>query len=46
MNMYNTLIDNTDWWYSSINDVHDNKLRHEYFYAYLSCIEEFTNEVE
>ena len=46
MNMYNELIDNTDWWYSHINDVHDNKLKHEYFYAYLSCIEEFANEVE
>ena len=40
--MYNQLHDNMNIWYESINDVHDNKLRHEYFYIYLSCLSEFS----
>ena len=46
MNMYNELIDNTNMWYDSINDVHDNELPHDYFYVYLSCLSEFNYETE
>lgn len=44
--MYNTLYDNTNMWYDSINDVHNNELPHDYFYAYLSCLSEFNYETE
>ena len=52
---YNQLHYNVDTWYDSIDDVHaharDDKGEsyprfHQYMYAYLSCIEEFSNDVE
>ena len=36
-----TLFDNRSMWYDALNDVHDNDMRDDYFYAYLSCINEF-----
>ena len=42
--MYNKLYDNRNMWYDALNDVHENKLPHDYFYAYLSCINEFNDE--
>jgi len=42
--MYNKLYDNRNMWYNALNDVHENKLPHNYFYAYLSCINEFNDD--
>ncbi len=43
---YLTLDDELNIWYDSINDVHNNNMRHDYFYVYLSCINEVNDEVE
>ena len=58
MTDYTQLHENVDTWYDSLNDVHshipNDGLTSEsyyprfcqYFYTYLSCIEEFSNDVE
>jgi len=57
MSSYNELHYNVDTWYDSLNDVHQhawdehNKAVvyprfNQYFYCYLSCIEEFSADYE
>lgn len=55
MSDYTQLHYNVDQWYDSLNDAHtharDNKgvsypRFHQYMYAYLSCIEEFSDDYE
>jgi len=55
MSDYTQLHENVDNWYDYLNDAHaharDNKGEvyprfNQYMYAYLSCIEEFSNDVE
>ena len=52
---YSHLYENVDAWYDSLNDCHaharDNNGEvyprfNQYMYAYLSCIEEFSDDVE
>ena len=52
---YSHLYENVDAWYDSLNDCHaharDNKGEvyprfNQYLYAYLSCIEEFSDDYE
>lgn len=53
--MYTELHDNRNMWYDSLNDVHEHSKPdafgddhaprfNQYFYAYLSCINEFNDE--
>jgi hypothetical protein len=42
--MYTELHDNRNMWYDALNDVHENELPHDYFYAYLTCINEFNDD--
>ena len=53
--MYTKLHENIDQWYDYLNDCHaharDSKGEvyprfNQYMYTYLSCIEEFSNDVE
>ena len=55
MTEYTQLHENVDAWYDSLNDVHehswDNNNKavvyprfNQYFYTYLSCIEEFSHD--
>ena len=57
MTDYNKLIYNVDNWYDYLNDAHehawdDNNKSvvyprfHQYFYCYLSCLEEFSDDIE
>ena len=57
MTDYNQLIANVDNWYDYLNDAHehawdDNNKSvvypqfHRYFYCYLSCLEEFSDDIE
>ena len=51
MSDYTKLHENVDSWYDSINDVIEHAKPDaygdaQYLYAYLSCIEEFSNDVE
>ena len=55
INDYTKLHENVDSWYDYLNDAHaharDNKGEvyprfNQYMYAYLSCIEEFSDDVE
>lgn len=55
MSDYTQLYENVDAWYDSLNDAHEHARDsngesyprfHQYMYAYLSCIEEFSNDVE
>ena len=41
---YVTLHDNINMWYDSLNDVHNNHMRDDYFYVYLCCISEVEHE--
>ena len=55
--MYNKLYDNRNMWYDALNDVHEHSKPDEfgdahtprfnqYFYAYLSCINEFNDDIQ
>ena len=57
MTYYTQLVENVDSWYDSINDVIEHAKPdtfgdahyprfNQYYYAYLSCISEFSDDVE